>query len=176
MTPFRILTYKRTHTGDPDPFGNFGINDCMGAVRNRRFDAVIGVGGLGPEPKRWGIAGKLTWVGIGPRRRAGGNNHRGDIVSFDHFKLFDADGPDFRRLAPNLARRIFDGRVRALINGYSGAEFREAVGILRLTQMISAAMSIDSAVERLERGCGKSRTRVQNNRRRRTRCAATICN
>ena len=34
----RILTYKRTHTGDPDHLGRFGVNDCMGGVRNLRFD------------------------------------------------------------------------------------------------------------------------------------------
>ncbi len=28
----RILTYKRTHIGDPDSIGQFGINDCMGRV------------------------------------------------------------------------------------------------------------------------------------------------
>jgi hypothetical protein len=25
----RILTYKRTHTGDPDAQGRFGFHDCM---------------------------------------------------------------------------------------------------------------------------------------------------
>jgi hypothetical protein len=38
----RILTYKRTHVGDPDQDGRFGIYDCMGRVRNYPFDAVIG--------------------------------------------------------------------------------------------------------------------------------------
>ncbi|WP_112487513.1 hypothetical protein [Thiomonas sp. X19] len=47
----RILTYKRTHVGDPDEFGRFGINDCMGRVRGYRYDAVIGVGGTGWEAK-----------------------------------------------------------------------------------------------------------------------------
>lgn len=175
MSPLRILTYKRTHTGDPDRSGRFGVNDCMGAVRNRPFDAVIGVGGIGAEPRRWGIAGKLTWVGIGPSRSAGGDGRRGDVVSFELFMLFDADGPDFRRIAPNLARRIFDGRVRALLDAYSHAEFREALAILTLTQAVSAASSKDSGVERLEGACGKRRPRLKNCRRRRVGCAATIC-
>ena len=34
----RILTYKRTHTGDPDPSGRFGIYDCMGHVRDYDCD------------------------------------------------------------------------------------------------------------------------------------------
>jgi Abortive infection C-terminus len=52
----------RTHSGHPDSSGQFGINNCVGSVRNRHFDAVIGVGGLGSVLESWGIAGKLTWV------------------------------------------------------------------------------------------------------------------
>ena len=63
----RTLIYKRTHSGDPDPVaGVFGNHDCMGSVKGWDFDAVIGIGGIGPEPKRNRIAGKLTWIGIGP--------------------------------------------------------------------------------------------------------------
>lgn len=133
----RILTYKRTHIGDPDSIGQFGINDCMGRVRNRSFDAVIGVGGIGPEPRSVGIAGKLTWVGIGPRRAAG--PRRGDILSFEHFLLLDTDGPDFRHVAPNLARRLFDGRVRALLTDYTDAEFKEALEVLEFARKLCGA-------------------------------------
>ncbi len=42
----RILTYKRTHTGDPEANGVIGINDCMGRVRSLAYDAVIGIGGI----------------------------------------------------------------------------------------------------------------------------------
>ena len=37
-----VLIYKRTHTGDPDKNGIFGINNCMGSVRDWEFYAVIG--------------------------------------------------------------------------------------------------------------------------------------
>ena len=61
----RTLIYKRTHSGDPDPqTGVFGNHDCMGSVRAWEFDAVIGIGGVGPEPRRHGIAGKLTYVAV----------------------------------------------------------------------------------------------------------------
>lgn len=45
----KILTYKRTHTGDPDNSGHFGISDCMGVVRSYEYDAVLGLAesGLG---------------------------------------------------------------------------------------------------------------------------------
>ena len=39
----QTLIYKRTHKGDPDKQGRFGIHDCMGRVRSRDFDAVIGM-------------------------------------------------------------------------------------------------------------------------------------
>ena len=42
----RVLIYKRAHPFDPNEDGVFGCQDCMGAVRARRFDAVIGVGGI----------------------------------------------------------------------------------------------------------------------------------
>lgn len=47
----RTLIYKRTHPGDPDETGRFGIHDCMGKVRSWQFDAVVGEGGIGPEPR-----------------------------------------------------------------------------------------------------------------------------
>ena len=80
----RTLIYKRTHHGDPDVTGQFGICDCMGSVRRWDFDAVIGVGGVGPEPRRYGLDGKVNWIGIGPHKKAAAGK-RGPIVSFDHF-------------------------------------------------------------------------------------------
>lgn len=133
----RILTYKRTHTGDPDRLGRFGINDCMGGVRNLRFDAVIGVGGTGAEPRRFGIARKLTWIGVGPRRSSGGMGRRGDIVTFDHFLLLDANGPELGSMAPNLARRIYGRRTRLVLDAYSEAERAEALAILEWARKVS---------------------------------------
>jgi len=64
----QTLIYKRTHSGDPDPkTGVFGNHDCMGKVRGWPFDAVIGIGGVGQEPQSHRIAGRLTWIGIGPQ-------------------------------------------------------------------------------------------------------------
>ena len=47
----RTFIYKRTHKGDPDKRGRFGINDCMGRDRSFDFNAVIGVGGIGIQAK-----------------------------------------------------------------------------------------------------------------------------
>jgi len=103
----RTLIYKRTHHGDPDRTGQFGIHDCMGQVRRWDFDAVIGVGGLGPEARLNELDGKVNWIGIGAQKHVV-PNRRGPIVTFDHFLLYDgSDGPDFERVAPVLAERIY---------------------------------------------------------------------
>src|SRR5688572_21024013 len=106
----RTLIYKRTHPGDPDDAGRFGIFDCMGRVRSWGFEAVIGVGGLGPEPRSHSLDGKINWIGIGPHKRATGR--RGPLVTFDHFVLFGSKGPDFERLAPALAERMYSRNIR----------------------------------------------------------------
>jgi hypothetical protein len=124
----RILTYKRTHVGDPDPTGVFGHADCMGRVRSYAYDAVIGVGGTGFEPRQHGIAGKLTWVGVGPQRTFGGNG-RAETVTFDDFVLLDSNGPDLIAVAPNLARRVYEGRPRYFFN-HSEAEYAEALALI----------------------------------------------
>jgi len=127
----QILTYKRTHTGDPNSAGEFGINDCMGRVRSWGFDAVIGVGGLGAEPRSFGIDGRVTWVGLNPTwtTRASG---RGQIVTFDSFRLLDEHGPMLVDLAPLLARRIYEKKTRVLFRSYSQAERAEALQVISI--------------------------------------------
>jgi hypothetical protein len=129
----RVLVYKRTHNGDPDQDGCFGANDCMGTVRRRCFDAVIGVGGIGPEARASGIAGKVNWIGIGPHKTIK-PGYRGPVVTFDHYLDFTTEGPDFRALAPNLAERMYSDNVRHLMDGLRDQEHREALRILRLAQ------------------------------------------
>lgn len=125
----RILTYKRTHTGDPDGKGVFGINDCMGRVRSLAYDAVIGVGGIGAEPRGCDIDGKITWVGVYPTKESGG--WEAPQVTFQHFVLFDANGPKLHALAPSLAKRMYQGKVRYILNGYSSLEQIEAEEIVQ---------------------------------------------
>jgi hypothetical protein len=62
-----VLIYKRTHTGDPDSNGIFGIHECMGRVRSYEFDSVIGLGGEGREPVDSKIDKKITYIGIGAK-------------------------------------------------------------------------------------------------------------
>lgn len=111
----RTLVYKRTHRGDPDDSGIFGVNDCMGEVRRWDFDAVIGVGGGRPDRGHEDIARKVNWVGIGSRDV--GNGARGPRLAFDLFYRFDEIGPDLKKLAPRLFRYMFEDRqVRAMLS------------------------------------------------------------
>ncbi|MGE8334033.1 hypothetical protein [Pseudomonas laurylsulfatiphila] len=135
----RILTYKRTHTGDPDCSGQFGINDCMGRVRNWSFDAVIGVGGIGSEPKSYGIDGRVTWVGRNPSWTPHPQGH-GQIVTFKSFALLEETGPLLSSLAPYLARRMYEKGARILLKGYSKEEQAEAEALL------NALLSTDSSL------------------------------
>jgi len=102
----RILVYKRTHIGDPDESGCFGIHSCMGQVRERDLDAVIGVGGVGSEPVQEGIDKKLTWIGIGPKR-VGVADDGHPLLAFEQFYLKDEKGPLLGDKAPKLAKRMF---------------------------------------------------------------------
>jgi hypothetical protein len=116
----RILIYKRTHNSDPDASGRFGSHDCMGRVRGLKFDAVIGVGGIGVEARSNHISGKLNWVGIGPRNYA--TSPRGPILTFDHFRHFGTHGPSMQEIAPELYKRVYGGRVRYMIVGLTAYE------------------------------------------------------
>ena len=128
----RILTYKRTHIGDPDEYGRFGIYDCMGRIRSYAFDAVIGVGGIGPQPKSFGIDRKINWVGVTPTRRQspGGN---GVEITFAEFLLLEESGPLLMKLAPCLAKRLYEGGARIILNDYSNLEHKEAQAIVQWT-------------------------------------------
>jgi hypothetical protein len=131
--PVRVLIYKRTHNGDPDEAGRFGVYDCMGAVRDCEFEAVIGVGGVGVEARRHGIDGKVNWIGIGPHRRSS-RTRRASIVTFDHFLDFGTEGPQFDAIAPKLARRMYRQKIRYLIGGFRDGELDEIEEILNLAR------------------------------------------
>ena len=127
----RTLIYKRTHPGDPDAGGRFGIHDCMGQVRSWEYDAVVGVGGLGAEPSFYRLDGKINWIGVGPRKHERSNG-RGPLVTFDRFVLFEQAGPSFVALAPRLAHRMYRHNVRVLLDKINAQEAREVRRILAL--------------------------------------------
>lgn len=125
----RVLIYKRTHSGDPDPKkGVFGNHDCMGTVRGWNYDAIIGVGGIGADAKRNGLARKLTWIGIGPHKSGDKSRPR---VRFDHFLYYGEEGPLLKESAPKLAKRMYEGGVRVIFNcNLTPTERREVDSLL----------------------------------------------
>ena len=148
-SPMRILTYKRTHTGDPSPDGIFGIADCMGSVRGHVYDAVIGVGGTSAEPRSYEIDGKITWIGVNPKKTAK-LGFRGPIVTFERFVLFDAKGPMLSALGPSLANRMYVGKVRYLLGRYSNAEQADAEKIVQWA--IEATEGVQDVQSKVHRG------------------------
>ena len=129
MRELRILTYKRTHIGDPDESGRFGIYDCMGSIRDWQYDAVIGVGGIGREPMSFGIDRKINWIGITPTKHQN-HNGRGAEVTFSYFRRWENQGTLLETIAPRIAKRLYDDGARFLLDDYSDDEHAEAERIL----------------------------------------------
>jgi hypothetical protein len=127
------LVYKRTHPGDPDQQGRFGIRGCMGRVRAWDFDSVIGVGGIGAEAESHGLSGKINWIGIGARKSQGADI-RAPLVTFDHFRHYGSGGPALMELAPRLACRIYSRNVRVLLKSFTDGELEEVRRVLRLAR------------------------------------------
>ncbi|PJB00706.1 MAG: hypothetical protein CO127_07510 [Ignavibacteria bacterium CG_4_9_14_3_um_filter_36_18] len=127
----RILIYKRTHPGDPNLDGEFGINDCMGQIREFNFDAVIGVGGKSAEPQQYGISHKINWVGIGKVPNKNRINHnRAKSFTFNYFLLLENQGPHLQEFAPELAKRFYSKNARYVLKDFTIEENKEAENIL----------------------------------------------
>jgi hypothetical protein len=129
----RTLVYKRTHSGDPDSLGRFGIYDCMGRVRSLDFEAVIGVGGQGVEAERNDIAYKLTWIGIGAHK----TYVRGmvdPIVTFDHFLYFGTEGELLELHAPQLTKRMYVKKARIVLDDSKAQERSEVQRLLAIAE------------------------------------------
>ena len=79
----------------------------MRSVRLREYDAVIGIGGRSAAPISWGIAGKVTWIGITKNVRRG-------VVRFENFRCFGNSGPRVVDVLPSLVRRMQTARHRMI--------------------------------------------------------------
>lgn len=132
-TPKRILVYKRTHDGDPDGRGEFGVQDCMGRVRGYGFDGFIGVGGVSAWPVSQGLDRKVNWVGrhptVAPSTLHGA---RAPLLRFAEpdFALFEHNGPRLAAVAPNLAKRVYGKRLRYIVVDTSSPLYEEACTLI----------------------------------------------
>lgn len=131
------LIFKRTHSGDPNTRGVFGVHDCMGQVRRWNFDAVIGVGGKRPWPDHKNIAYRINWIGINPtKKEASKRGWRGPYVTFGRFVLYNETGPELKKVAPKLFKYMFEDKdVRAVMSeSHSRGMQQEIARILRMAK------------------------------------------
>jgi hypothetical protein len=105
----------------------------MHSVRSWHFEAVIGVGGIGAEPKSDGIARKVNWIGIGPRKKMSAASEW-PLVTFDNYVFFGSQGPSFVEMAPRLANRMYENNVRKVMDKMDAVEKAEVEQILDLAR------------------------------------------
>lgn len=145
----RVFIYKRTHQGDPNSLGHFGVEDCMGRLRSCAFDAVIGIGGICAWAESEGISLRVNWIGIGPKRipQVG---QRGPLILFDHFTIFEEKGQELSEIAPLLADRLLHPKAPRFIfsTGLSAPEQSEVRRILKAAKDAPPSLPIRNAVNR----------------------------
>lgn len=145
----RAFIYKRTHQGDPNSLGHFGVQDCMGRLRSSAFDAVIGIGGISAWAESEGISLKVNWIGIGPKRipQVG---QRGPIVLFDHFTIFEEKGQELSAVAPLLAGRLLHPKAPRFVfsTGLSAPEQSEVQRILKAAKNAPPSQPVRDAFNR----------------------------
>ena len=151
LSDMRILIYKRTHRGDPCKCGIFGCEDCMGRIRNWKYDAVIGIGGTSTWKGHAGISRKINWVGIGPKHR--GRKGRADKIVFDHFEFYEDLGPDIHEKYPKLHKYMYNSRKRfSLFSDPQSEVWEDIEKILTLVKDSSPSPAYDMS-EDSEDGC-----------------------
>ena len=132
-----ILVYRRTHKGDPNENGIFGINDCMKSVRDWNYDAVIGIGGVAPWHEDREIAKKVNWIGINPAPHDplfyGSDTFGGKWITFEKFLLLDGNGPLVEDCAPKLYKYMFEqGRIPRTGKHFPEEIYKELLVLLHL--------------------------------------------
>jgi hypothetical protein len=153
----RVLIYKRTHPFDPNEEGVFGCQDCMGTVRKRRFDAVIGVGGIGAEPRSWGIDRRLNWVGVGAHPSESiPVGSRGPLVTFDRFLLLEDRGPQLKVIAPALARHIYSVHRRVVMSDGLSPDIQQEIRRILSLSLPRRRSSLRAHRRPLLAGCGSN--------------------
>lgn len=158
----KVLIYKRTHIDDPDQYGCFGIEDCLGKVRNYDFEAVIGIGGISSEPYK--INKKISWVGIYPKK-INCNSLNGPIIIFKKFINYRTEGKLLEEIAPLLYKRFFEVNTRILINGISEEENMEAQIIIKDANKEAKVNNVESLIKIAKKRCKqiKSSQKCKNN-------------
>ena len=74
----------------------------------------------------------MNWIGVGATKIAL-PGARGPSIMFKHFQLYEEEGPDFKAIAPLLARRMYSHNVRILLK-FNDAEQAEIDRILKMAK------------------------------------------
>jgi len=152
-----ILVYRRTHKGDPSENGIFGINNCMGQVRDWNYDAVIGIGGVAPWRDDRDIEKRINWIGINPKKHKPstfGQGFLNSCITFEKFKLFDGAGNLVEEYAPKLFEYMFkQGRIPRAGKNFNDEIYAELLDILSLADDANASKGIDTHVEVKNKTC-----------------------
>ena len=98
-----VFIYKRTHKGDPCICGFFGVHNCMKSFRDREFTDVIGIGGTSEDQD---ISKKVNWIGVNAIKLL--QKNLPSIITFKKFCLYEDEGLELEKIAPNLYKYMFD--------------------------------------------------------------------
>ncbi|MBS5020563.1 MAG: hypothetical protein KHZ60_10930 [Alistipes sp.] len=143
----RVLIYKRTHKGDPNETGIFGIQDCMGRIRNWNYDAVIGIGGESAWRDDIGIKYKINWIGLQPKRISAPKK-RGDLIVFAHFKLYEETGINIEDHYPHLFEYLYSTKKRFNISSNLPEDvLKEVIEILDTIKDSPASQAYDIEIQ-----------------------------
>jgi len=119
----------------------------MGRVRDWNYRAVIGIGGIGDEPKSYNIAEKITWIGISPTKHPT-KKDREPLVTFEKFCLYDANGPLVVDIAPYLHKYMLGKTHRRVVMGSLPTNCpncqKEVDAILKLVEGCCRDSQVDS--------------------------------
>lgn len=144
-----VLIYKRTHTGDPNINGIFGINDCMKSVRDWEFDIVIGIGGTSPDKGNENIAKKINWIGIGANKNKI-EKYENSVITFEKFYLYEEKGILLEDIAPNLANYIYSNNVRIVkstsLNDEQKNEIKKILEITKIDKSTNSNKNIEKLI------------------------------
>jgi len=109
----------------------------MKSVRNWHYDAVIGIGGINPDPGDEDIARRVNWIGIGPEKDHTKNPSR-PMVKFSQFVLFDEKGPLISECAPKLYKYMFEqGHIPRTGKYFPEHIYQELLKLLTLAENAS---------------------------------------
>ncbi len=110
----RTLIYKRTRPAILMPRGVSAFTTAWAKSGSGTSKLSLEWVASALKPSAARVGRKVNWIGIRPRKRTAAGK-RGPVVTFDHFHLFESDGPSFQELAPQLAHRMYSKNVRVVM-------------------------------------------------------------